>query len=67
MTLKIRQIGVPGKGDQGQEETMYASCKVPGKVHIIVPATSIHIDIEDFKKMCAELFPVEGAKHGGTL
>ena len=63
----IQQIGVPGKGDQGADETMYVCEKVAGKIHIIVPATSIHLDIEDFKKLCNELFPVTGAKHGGTL
>ena len=46
---------------------MYVCEKVAGKVHIIVPATSIHINTEDFKKLCLELFPVEGCKHGGTL
>lgn len=63
----IRQIGVPGKGDQGSDDVMYVSCKIPGKVHIIVPSCSIHVDEGDLRKMLLELFPVKGAKHGGTL
>ena len=63
----INQYRVPGRGDQGSHEEMYVSCKVPGKVHIIVPGNSIHVDVEDLRKLIRDLFPVEGVKHAGTL
>ena len=63
----INQYRVPGRGDQGAHTEMYVSCKVPGKVHIIVPDNSIHVDVEDLKKLIRDLFPVDGVKHAGTL
>ena len=63
----INQYRVPGRGDQGAHEEMYVSCKIPGKVHIIVPGNSIHVDVEDLRKLIRDLFPVEGVKHAGTL
>ena len=63
----INQYRVPGRGDQGSHEEMYVSCKVPGKVHIIVPGNSIHVDVEDLRKLIRDLFPVEGVKHAGTM
>lgn len=64
--LKITQIGVPGRGDQGAQEFVYIRQDVAGKVHITVPAISIHVDEEDFKRALCELFPAKG-KHGGTF
>ena len=63
----INQYRVPGRGDQGSHEEMYVSCKVPGKVHIIVPGNSIHVNVEDLRKLIRDLFPVEGVKHAGTM
>lgn len=63
----INQYRVPGRGDQGAHEEMYVSCKVPGKVHIIVPGNSIHVNVEDLRKLIRDLFPVEGVKHAGTM
>lgn len=63
----INQYRVPGRGDQGSHDEMLVSCKVPGKVHIIVPDNSIHVDVEDLRKLIRDLFPVEGVKHAGTM
>ena len=63
----INQYRVPGRGDQGAHQEMYVSCKSPGKVHIIVPDNSIHVDVEDLKKLIRDLFPEKGCKHAGTL
>ena len=63
----INQYRVPGRGDQGSHEEMYVSCKVPGKVHIIVPDNSIHVDIEDLKKLLRDMCPNTGAKHAGSF
>lgn len=64
--LKITQIGVPGRGDQGAQEYVFLRQDVPGKVHITLPAVSIHVDEEDLLRALGELFPVKG-KHGGTF
>ena len=64
----IDQIRVPGKGDQGLDEAMFVSEPVNGKIRVIVPATSIYIDKDLFKKLMLDLFPMkDGCKHAGTL
>lgn len=63
----INQYRVPGRGDQGAHTEMYASRKVDGMVHIIVPDNSIHVTEEDLKKLMLDLFPAKGCKHAGTL
>lgn len=63
----IDQIRVPATGDQGTDEAMFVSEPVNGKIRVIVPATSIYIDKELFKKLMLDLFPMTGAKHAGTM
>lgn len=64
----IDQIMVAGKGDQGADEIMFVSEPVNGKIRVILPAQSIYIDKELFKKLMLDLFPMkDGCKHAGTL
>lgn len=65
--LKTKQIGIPGRGDQGGNAVMYIRQDVTGIVHVTVPAISIHVEQEDLLQALAELLPVKSARHGGTF
>ena len=63
----VFQYHVPGKSDQGYDRMLLVSMPVPGKVKLILNGETIHIEIEELKKLTRDLFPVKGVKHAGTL
>ena len=67
MKLSTRQYWIPGRETNGKPTVMFVRQDVPGKIHFQINGENIHIEEEELKKVMLAMFPVTGAKHGGTL
>ena len=61
------QIGIPGRTRNGAETVLYISNEAPGKVHIMINGEEIFFEPNLMSMAWSQLYPIQGAKHAGTL
>ena len=61
------QYGIHGKNRNGEPTMLWISNEVSGKTHFRIGSCNTWIDTEDLKEALAKLYPLQGARHAGTM
>ena len=61
------QITIQGKNQNGDSATLWISNEVTGKTHLRICGTNTWVETDDLREALAKLYPVNGARHAGTM